>query len=67
MTSMEFFNHEKIVNKPATDWGTGELQSEKFDPTYIKAPTYLLKNQPINQVYRESNFELSNVRSNDQL
>lgn len=43
MTSLEFFNHEKISNRPAVDWGTGELQSEKFDPTYIKAPTYLLK------------------------
>lgn len=64
---MEFFNHEKISNRPSTDWGTGELQTDKFDPTYIKAPTYLLKNQPINQVYRESNLELSNVRSNDQL
>ncbi len=43
MTSIEFFNHEKIANRPAVDWGTSDLQTEKVDPTYIKAPTYLLK------------------------
>lgn len=67
MTSMEFFNHEKISNRPAVDWGTLDAQKEKVDPTIIKTPTYLLKNQPTNQVYRESNLELSNVRVNDQL
>lgn len=67
MTSMEFYNHEKISNRPAVDWGTLDAQKEKVDPTFIKAPTYLLKNQPTNQVYRESNLELSNVRMNDQL
>ncbi len=43
MTSLEFFNHEKIADRPAIDWGTTDLQTEKVDPTFIKAPTYLLK------------------------
>lgn len=65
---MEFFNHEKIAqNQPVIDWGTLDLRHEKVDPTVYKAPTYLLKNQPISQVYRENNLELSNVRVNDQL
>ncbi|CAF0732237.1 unnamed protein product [Brachionus calyciflorus] len=67
MTSLQFFDHSSIESRPAVDWGTLDLQSEKFDPTIIKAPTFILKNQPITQFYRESNIELSNVRTNDQL
>ena len=68
MTSMEFFSHEKIAqNQPVVDWGTLDLRHEKIDSSVIKGPTYLLKNQPINQMYRENNLELSNVRVNDQL
>ena len=43
MTSLELFSNEKMGAKASVDWGTGELQTDKFDPTYNKAPTYLLK------------------------
>ena len=42
MTSLQFFEHRHDI-KPSVDWGRGDFQSVKFDPTIIKAPTYLLK------------------------
>ncbi len=43
MTSMQFYDYPKIVPRPPIEWGTLDLQSEHFDPTVIKAPTYNLK------------------------
>ena len=43
MTSLEFFDHSKIGSKAPVEWGRLDLQSQKFDPTTITAPTYLLK------------------------
>lgn len=43
MTSLHFFDHSNIEPRPPVDWGTLDLQSEKFDPTLIKAPTFILK------------------------
>ncbi|RNA40418.1 hypothetical protein BpHYR1_013636 [Brachionus plicatilis] len=42
MTSLHFFDHSNIEPRPAVDWGTLDLQSEKFDPTIIKGPTFIL-------------------------
>lgn len=40
--SIQFFNHTRLDRVPV-DWGTGEPQHMHFDPTVIKAPTFLLK------------------------
>lgn len=41
--TLQLFNHVRISDRAAVDWGTGELQSSHFDPNIIRAPTYLLK------------------------
>jgi hypothetical protein len=42
MTSLQFYDH-KFDPRPPVDWGRGDLQKDKFDPTLIKGPTFLLK------------------------
>jgi hypothetical protein len=43
MNSIQFFEHPNLPTKPPIEWGTAALQSEKFDPTIVNGPTYLMQ------------------------
>ena len=72
MTSLELFtgngkSNPAVRQRTVLDWGTKESVKDKFDPSVIHQPTYHMRDQPVEQFYKESNLELSNLRSNDQL
>lgn len=42
---MQFFKQPPRgeILRPNVDWGTSEPQCDKFDPTLIKGPTFVLQ------------------------
>jgi hypothetical protein len=48
MTSLQLHSGTRLEPRPVYEWGTGELKGEKFDPTLITSPTFLLRYLLIN-------------------